>query len=132
MKAQLAFVAALAVVLAAGAPAAAHHSFGAEFDADSPFEFRGVVTKIEWLNPHVFFYIDVEGQGGEVVNWAIEMGSPNGLMRRGWTRNSLRIGNVVEVEGSLARDGSAKGNARSVVLADGRQLFAGSSQDDTP
>lgn len=132
MKAQLAFAAALAVVLAAGAPAAAHHSFGAEFDSESPFEFRGVVTKIEWLNPHVFFYIDVEGQGGDVVNWAIEMGSPNGLMRRGWTRNSLRIGNVVEVEGSLARDGSAKGNARSVILADGRQLFAGSSQDETP
>jgi hypothetical protein len=131
MTVKLAFAAALAMVLAAGAPAIAHHSFGAEFDGEKPFEYRGVVTKIEWLNPHVYFYMDVEG-ADEVVNWAMEMGSPNGLMRRGWTRNSLRIGDVVEVEGSLARDGSAKGNARSVILSDGRQLFAGSSQEETP
>jgi hypothetical protein len=131
MKTKLAIVAAFACVLAASVPVVAHHSFGAEFDSEKPFEFRGVVTKIEWLNPHVYFYMDVEGENG-VTNWAMEMGSPNGLMRRGWTRNSLRIGDVVETEGSLARDGSAKGNARSVVLASGRELFAGSSQDETP
>jgi hypothetical protein len=132
MKTKLAIAAAFAVVLAASAPVVAHHSFGAEFDSDQPFEFSGVVTKIEWLNPHVYFYMDVTGESGEVTNWAMEMGSPNGLMRRGWTRNTLRIGDVVSTEGSKARDGSAKGNARTVVLDSGRQLFAGSSQDETP
>jgi len=134
MKTYLAvFALAAALLAAAVAPAVAHHAFGAEFDATQGFEFSGVVTKIEWLNPHVYFYVDVDETGnGDITNWAMEMGSPNGLMRRGWTRNSLRIGDEVEVEGSKARDGSLKGNARSVVLADGRQLFAGSSQDETP
>ncbi len=114
----------------AAIPAAAHHSFAAEFDADTPIALTGVVTKIEWRNPHTFFYIDVETQAGDYENWALEMGSPNGLMRRGWTRNSLQIGDEVSVEGSRAKDGSLKGNVRSVVLSSGERLFAGSSQPD--
>jgi len=131
MKIRLAvLVIAVGALLATTVPVIAHHSFGAEFDSDLPFEFTGVVTKIEWLNPHVYFYMDVTEEGGaEVTNWAMEMGSPNGLMRRGWTRNSLKIGDVVSTMGSKARDGSEKGNARTVTLESGRQLFAGSSED---
>lgn len=118
----------MAIVLAAvgtglSAHVNAHHSFAAEFDADSPIELTGTVTSVKWTNPHTFFYIDVENDGGDYENWALELGSPNGLMRRGWTRNSLRIGDTVSVTGSRARDGSLKGNARAVVLASGEQLF---------
>jgi hypothetical protein len=117
-------------MLTASAPGVAHHSFAAEFDADSPIELTGVVTKIEWMNPHTFFYIDVENDGGEIENWALEMGSPNGLMRRGWSRNSLQVGHLVTVTGSRAKDGTLKGNARSVVLDSGERLFTASSQAD--
>jgi hypothetical protein len=108
----------------------AHHSFAAEFDANSPIELTGTVTKVAWANPHTFFYIDVTNPKGEIENWAMELGSPNGLMRRGWTRDSMKIGDVVSVEGSRAKDGSLKGNARSVTLSGGKRLFAGSSQDN--
>ena len=111
-------------------PSAAHHSFAAEFDASSPIELTGTVTKVEWANPHTYFYMDVTSPKGAVESWAFEMGSPNGLMRRGWTRDSMKIGDVVTVTGSRAKDGSTKGNARSVVLSTGKRLFAGSSQDN--
>ncbi|HUQ53585.1 MAG TPA: DUF6152 family protein [Gammaproteobacteria bacterium] len=123
-----ALLAAAATALAAHS-ADAHHSFAAEFDAKSPIELKGTVTKVAWANPHAFFYIDVTTPKGEVENWALELGSPNGLMRRGWTRDSMKIGDVVSVEGSRAKDGSFKGNARSVTLSTGQRLFAGSSQD---
>ncbi len=133
MRMQLGVAAGLMLLLAA-VPVVAHHSFAAEFDAAKPVSLKGLVTKVEWQNPHTFFYIDVTEDGtGKVTNWAFEMGSPNGLMRNGWTRNSLKVGDVVSVEGSRARDGSALGNARVVVLAStGKRLFAASSQTDTP
>jgi hypothetical protein len=117
-------------ILATGT-AIAHHSFVAEFDASKSLNLKGVVTKIEWMNPHTYFYVDVTEPGGKVVNWGMELGSPNGLMRQGWTRNSLKVGDVVTVEGSQAKDGSHTGNVRAVVLAaTGKRLFAASSQGD--
>ena len=133
MKAKVAaFTAAVGLVLAT-AGAMAHHSFAAEFDANKPLNLKGVVTKIEWMNPHTYFYLDVTAADGKVVNWGMEMGSPNGLMRAGWTRNTLKVGDEVTVEGSQAKDGTNVGNAVAVVLvATGKRLFAASSQTDTP
>ena len=129
---KFAVVAAGALMLLASVPAIAHHSFAAEFDATKPIKLTGTVTKIEWMNPHAYFYIDVKEADGKVTNWGMEMGSPNGLMRQGWSRNSMKIGQEVTVEGSRAKDGSYIGNARSVVLEGGQRLFAGSSQTATP
>jgi Family of unknown function (DUF6152) len=125
-------VAAAAISLLPAAPVAAHHSFAAEFDASKPFKLTGVVTKVEWQNPHTIFSLDITDEHTKkVTNWSFEMGSPNGLMRNGWTRNTLKIGDVVTVEGSLARDGSPYGNAQAVVLAStGKRLFAASSRTD--
>jgi uncharacterized protein DUF6152 len=127
-------VAAAAISLLTTAPVGAHHSFAAEFDASKPFKLSGVVTKVEWQNPHTIFYLDItDDQTKKVTNWSFEMGSPNGLMRNGWTRNTLKVGDVVTVEGSLARDGSPYGNAQAVVLAStGKRLFAASSRTDAP
>src|SRR5881628_1451342 len=106
---------AVGVMLATGS-AIAHHSFAAEFDAQKPLTLKGVVTKIEWMNPHTYFYLDVAGEDGKVVNWGMEMASPNGLMRQGWTRNTLKVGDSITVEGSQAKDGTNVGNARIVIL----------------
>jgi hypothetical protein len=106
----------------------AHHSFAAVFDASSPVEATGTVTEVEWMNPHAWIYIDVAGEDGETVNWAFELGSPNGLMRRGWTRNSVQIGDMISIAGYQARDGSNRGNVKSIVLADGRELTGNSSR----
>jgi len=119
-------------LLACAAPAWAHHSFAAEYDARKPIELKGVVTKVEWTNPHARFYVDVKGDDGQVTNWNLELASPNVLMRNGWTRKSLQVGDQVIVTGSLAKDGSKMANARTVVLGDGRKVFAGSSADGGP
>ena len=120
----------LILVLAAAVSAYAHHSFAAEFDANKPVKITGAVTKVEWQNPHVWFYIDVkDASSGKVTNWGIEMGSPNGLMRAGWDRKAMKTGDVVTVEGSRAKDESNNANARAVTLAStGKRLFAASSQ----
>jgi Family of unknown function (DUF6152) len=121
----------VAAVLALGPVAAthAHHSFSAEYDRDKPIELTGTVTKVEWTNPHARIYIDVQEEGGKVVNWDFELGPPNGLMRQGWNRNSLQQGHVVKINGFLSKDQEHVANARSVFLPDGRQVFAGSSFD---
>ena len=133
MKVKTAMFSALAALLLAAPSVIAHHSFAAEFDAARALTLKGIVTKIEWANPHTYFYMDVTGTDGKVVNWGMEMGSPNGLMRQGWTRNTLHIGDEVTVEGSQAKDGANVGNARVVTLAaTGKRLFAASSQTETP
>jgi hypothetical protein len=110
-------------------PSPAHHSFAAVFDPEQPVELSGTVTGIEWMNPHVWFYIDIEGDNGAIENWGFEMGSPNGLIRRGWNHQSLQVGQVVTVAGVRARDGSTRAAVRTVTLADGRSLFG--AQDES-
>ena len=120
-------------VTIASRQAVAHHSFAAEFDAAKPFELTGAVTKVVWANPHAWLYVDVvDAETKKITNWAVELNSPNALLRAGWTRNTLKTGDVITVEGSLAKDGSPTGNARSVTTTAGQKLFAGSSQDETP
>ena len=121
-----------ASVLVAALPAHAHHSFPAQYDESKPIELTGTVTKVEWTNPHIFIYIDVEdAESSEVVNWALEMGGPNSLLRLGWKRDSLKTGDIIAVEGSLARDGSPLANAQSIVMtATGQRMLAGSSRGE--
>jgi hypothetical protein len=126
--------AAILAITASSKPAAAHHSFAAEFDGSKVVTLMGKVTKVEWTNPHAFFYIDVKDEKtNEVANWAAELNSPNFLMRQGWTRDSMKVDDLVTVNGSLAKDGSKLLNARSVVLtSSGKRLFAGSSEPGAP
>ena len=109
--------------------ALAHHSFAAEYDADRPITLTGTVTLLEWTNPHARLYIDAPDDNGEVVNWDLELGPPNGLMRQGWRRDSLQVGTVVTVNGFRSKTEPHGANARTVKLSDGREVFAGSSFD---
>ena len=120
----------IAAVFAIGMkPAVAHHAFSAVFDAKQPIKLAGTVTKLEWQNPHTWFYIDVKDASGNVQNWGMEMGSPNLLVRAGWNRDSLKIGDGVTVEGFRSKDGSNNGNAQVVTLTNtGKRLFTASSQ----
>ena len=117
------------IVVISNTPVRAHHAFAAEFDADKPVKLSGTVTKVEWENPHAWFYIDVKDAAGRVENWGLEMGSPNILIRAGWGRNTLKLGDAVTVEGSRAKSGANIANAKVVILVStGQKLFAGSSQ----
>ena len=119
-------------LLTGAVPMLAHHSFAAEYDAKKPIKISGVVTKMEWMNPHARFYVDVKGPDGKVVNWNFELGAIPVLLKQGWRKDSLKQGDQITVEGSLAKDGSNSANARSVVLSDGRRVFAGSSGGNAP
>jgi Family of unknown function (DUF6152) len=122
-------IAASALLILVGAPAVAHHSFAAVFDRDRPVELTGKVTKIEWMNPHVWIYIDVKAARGKVENWGFELGSPNGLIRRGWSHDSLTVGQVVTIAALRARDDSHRGSVRTVTLSTGESLFG--AQDES-
>ena len=110
----------------------AHHAFTAEFDANQPVTMRGLVTKIEWINPHSWLYVDVKGPDGQVVNWRFELGAPNALFRRGWRKDSIPLGIEVEVTGFRGKSGRPIANGRTIKFADGRELFAGSSGTGAP
>jgi len=116
-------------LIATVVPAIAHHSFAAEYDIKKQVTLTGTVTKVEWLNPHMRIYVDVKDTSGAVNNWECELGSPNGLMRMGWTRHTLKPGDTVVVEGAAAKDGSNLANVKTVKLPDGRRLFAGSASE---
>ena len=132
-KGVVALLALVIGVVVSVAPAMAHHSFAAEFDAAKPVDVKGFVTKVEWTNPHVWFYIDVKKADGTVENWGFEMGPPHGLQGRGWTRTTMKLGDEVQVDGTLAKNGSKRGNARSVTLVStGKKFGAASSEAETP
>ena len=120
-------------VLLATAPVWAHHSFAAEYDSKKPVTLKGIVTKVDWMNPHVYFYLDVKDEKGDITNWALEMGPPTLLQKAGWSRTTMKVGDEVVVQGILAKDGAKQANARSVTMAaTGQKLGAASSQDTTP
>jgi hypothetical protein len=120
-----AVVVAVTVVAAAGLRVSAHHSFAAEYDRDKPVVLQGKVTKVEWTNPHVYFYMDVAGPANAVGHWAIEGGAPNSLYRAGWRRDSLKVGDLLTVDGYLARDGSKLANMKTATFPDGRTVLGG-------
>ena len=132
MEVRLGVLAGVCILALTASTVVAHHSFAAEYDANKPVTLKGTVSKIEWTNPHARFYVDVRDEKGTVTSWNLELASPNVLVRNGWTRKSLNVGDEVVVEGSLAKDGSKMANARVVRLADGRRVFAGSSGGDAP
>jgi hypothetical protein len=119
-------------LLSASVPVFAHHSFAAEFDVKQPVTLKGTVTKVEWTNPHVWIYMDVANEGGAVEHWQCENGAPNALARMGWTRNSLKAGDQITVEGFRAKNDDKTANARQITLPDGRKVFSGSAEDGGP
>jgi hypothetical protein len=123
---------ALLVIVSGVTPAFAHHSFAAEFDGTQPITLKGVVTKMEWINPHGWVYVDVKGDDGKVVNWAIETGGPNALLRRGLRKTDFPVGIEVVVHGYKAKNGTPTANAKTLTLPDGREFYAGSSGTGAP
>jgi hypothetical protein len=127
MRTKLAVALVLTGLLLAAAPAWAHHAFGAEFDISKPIKLTGTLTKVEWINPHAWLHIDVKGPDGQVTDWMVEGGSPNTLLRHGFTRNTLEVGTVIIVSGFQAKDGTNKANGKDITFQDGRKLMMGSS-----
>jgi hypothetical protein len=122
----------IAGLVAAALPVLAHHSFAAEFDVSQPVQIRGVVTKVDWSNPHAYFYVEVSDGTGPAVTWICQTGSPHALRLRGWLPDSVKVGDSLTVDGYRARDGSTLANVWTAVFADGRKLLAGSSRDVSP
>lgn len=127
MRTKFLIGAVVVATLVAAAPLAAHHAFAAEFDVNQPVKVKGTITKIEWVNPHAWLYVDVKGDDGKVVNWHFELGPPNALVRLGWKKDSIPAGLTVEITGFRAKSGEAVANGRSIFLPDGRELFSGGS-----
>lgn len=123
-------VALAAILVTAAVPAVAHHAFSAEFDQSKPVKVSGEITRLEWVNPHAWLFVDTKGPDGKVVPWRFEMGAPNALLRAGWSKSDIKVGTAVTVSGFIARSGGSVGNAFQVRLPDGRDLFAGSSLKD--
>ena len=132
MRSKLTIAVAGAILLLAAVPALAHHAFSSEFDVKKPIHFTGVITKVELVNPHAWFHVDVTGPDGKVTSWMIEAGTPNVLLRRGFTKNSVPVGTQVVVDGFQAKDGSSKGSGRDLTLPDGRKLLIGSDGAGAP
>jgi hypothetical protein len=119
-------------LVGSGSALVAHHSFSTEYDGTKTFSVKGKVSKVEWTNPHVRFYVDVADAGGKVMTWNMELASPSALARNGWTSRTIKVGDEVSVEGYAAKVAPDRGNARSVVTEDGRSLFAGAADDNAP
>ena len=132
MRTKRILLAAAGGLLLSAMPVRAHHAFSAEFDGNKQVKLRGIVTKMEWINPHAWLHIDVKAPDGAVVKWDIELGPPNALIKRGWTKNALPAGTELLVEGYQAKDGSLRANGRDITFTDGKKLFAGSSGTGAP
>ena len=129
MKVRFASLAAGLGLVIPAVPVLAHHSFAAEYDANKPVTLKGTVSKVEWTNPHARFYVDVQDDSGKVITWNLELASPNVLVRNGWGRNTVKVGDAVTVSGSMAKDGANLANARTVTRPDGKKVFAGSANE---